>query len=138
MKKDDGFTFVETIAVVGIMLIMSAGVGLSISNYIEQSRVATVKNQLQIFTMALQSYYLDCGVYPNEEQGLNALFIKPESFPVPKGWKGPYVNKKISNDPWGNPYVYELENDFNLPFVIYSFNSDGVKGGEFEDIYSWQ
>lgn len=138
MKKDGGFTFVETIAVVVIMLIMSSGIGFSVSKYIEQSRVATVKNQLQIFTMALQSYYMDCGVYPSEEQGLDALFSKPETFPVPKGWNGPYVNKKINNDPWGNSYQYEIENEFNLPFVIYSFNQDGVKGGEFEDICSWK
>lgn len=129
MKYDDGFTFVETIAVVAIMLILSAGVGVSASKYIEKAKIAATENQIEIFKMALHAYFLDCGRYPSKEQGLEALWIKPVKTPVPQNWQGPYLEKKIKPDAWGSDFVYEIENSFGLPFVIYSYGSDGKKGG---------
>ncbi len=59
--------------------------------------------QINAYLTALGSYKLDTGVYPTTEQGLQALRVKPENV---NNWQGPYTQKDIGNDPWGNPYVY--------------------------------
>lgn len=138
--KDDGFTFIETIAVVAIMLILSASIGVSTGKYINQARRVSVINQIEQIRHALHSYNSDCGIYPTEEQGLDALFFKPTIYPIPKNWSGPYLEKQISVDAWGNKYIYKIKNNFGLPFVIYSLGADGLEGGEKEneDILSWK
>ena len=139
-KKDDGFSFAETIAVLAIMLILTAGVGFSAAGYVQKARKLSAENQIEIYRLALQSYYLDCGMYPSDEQGLDALWEKPVLHPVPAGWNGPYVNKEIQKDPWGNRFVYSTRKNRKLPFTVVSYGSDGLEGGsgDAEDIVSWK
>ncbi len=140
MKKDKGFTFIETLIVLSIILILSAGIGLSGATYIERSKVISARNEIAIFSNALQTYYLDCGVFPSNTQGLRALWEKPGFHPVPNNWRGPYVNKEPTVDPWGKEYVYSTENQQGLPFIIMSLGADGLNSGGSEDdnIYSWK
>ena len=138
-KKDKGFTFIETIVTISIILILSAAVGFSAIKYIEKARIAACRNQIEIFRLALQSYYLDCGQYPTEAQGLEALWELPRLSPVPRSWAGPYLDRLIPLDPWGNTYVYKNPGDRNLPFSIMSYGADGRPGGEGAnaEIHSW-
>ncbi len=140
MKKDDGFTFAETIAVLAIMLILAAGVGIGADRYIRKARIVAAQSQIEVFKLALQSYYMDCGLYPSQEQGLEALWKKPELFPVPQHWDGPYVDREIPADPWGNAYVYSRLLTNGMPFAISSYGSDGLEGGDGDaaDIVSWK
>ena len=139
-KKDDGFSFAETIAVLAIMLILTAGVGFSAAGYVQKARRLSAESQIEVYRLALQSYYLDCGTYPTDEQGLEALWEKPVLYPVPTGWNGPYVDKEIQKDPWGNDFVYSTRRNRKLPFTVVSFGSDGFEGGDgdAEDIVSWK
>jgi len=139
MKSDEGFTFMETIAVISIILILSAAVGFSSVKYIERARMASCRNQMETFRLALQSYLLDCGQYPTEAQGLEALWEKPILSPVPLQWAGPYLDRKIPKDPWGTGYIYKNPGHLNLPFTISSYGADGKEGGEGTnaDIHSW-
>ncbi len=139
-KKDDGFSFAETIAVLAIMLILTAGVGFSAAGYVQKARRLSAESQIEVYRLALQSYYLDCGAYPTDEQGLEALWEKPVLYPVPAGWNGPYVDKEIQKDPWGNDFVYSTRRNRKLPFTVVSFGSDGFEGGDgdAEDIVSWK
>ena len=140
LKSDNGFTFMETIISIAIILILSAAVGFSSVKYIDRARIASCRNQIETFKLALQSYYLDCGNYPTETQGLIALWEKPVLAPVPPGWDGPYIDRQLSKDPWGNNYVYRNPGEKNLPFTIISWGSDGKSGGEGinADIQSWE
>lgn len=139
-KTDDGFSFAETIAALTIMLILTAGVGLGAYKIIESAKKASAKNQIEVFKGALYLYYLDCGSYPNDAQGLDALYTKPIISPVSNSWNGPYVDREIGLDPWGNAFVYTTLNEYNLPFILYSYGADGIKGGDGknEDIMSWK
>ena len=139
LKKDRGFTFIETIVTISIILILSAAVGLSAMKYVERSKIAAARNQIESFRFALQSYMLDCGQYPTELQGLIALWERPVLAPVPPGWDGPYLNRRVPLDPWGTEYVYRNPGDFNLPFSISSLGADGRIGGDGSnaDIHSW-
>jgi len=139
-RKDDGFSFAETIAVLAIMLILTAGVGFSAAGYVQKARKLSAESQIEIYRLALQSYYLDCGMYPSDEQGLEALWEKPVLYPVPAGWNGPYVDKQIQKDPWGNKFSYSTRKNRKLPFTVVSYGSDGLEGGsgDAEDIVSWK
>jgi len=143
LGTDKGFTFIETIISISIILILSAAVGLSSIKYIDRARIASCKNQIETYKMALQSYYLDCGQYPTEAQTLNALWEKPIMSPVPVNWDGPYTDRQLSKDPWGNNYIYKNPGEKNLPYTIISLGSDGKygttgSGGSSADIYSWE
>ena len=140
MKKDEGFSFIEVIVSLAIILVLSAAAGFSAVKYIERARVTACMTQIDSFRMALQAYYIDCGVFPTKEQGLSALWEKPHIHPVPERWDGPYTDSEIPDDPWGNPFVYESPGKNNLPYSIVSFGADGMEGGEgnAKDIVSWK
>jgi len=126
---DDGFTFLETLIVLAITVILSAGIGIPAMQHIERAKRTAAREQIETFRIALQSYYLDCHRYPEADQGLEALFEKPILSPVPESWNGPYLDRHIPADPWGSPYQYSRETPSGLPFVIVSLGSDGKEGG---------
>ena len=138
--KEAGFTFIETLVVILIILILSSAVGFTAFRYIDKAKIAAARNQIESYSLALNGYLFDCENYPSEEQGLNALWEKPILSPVPSGWDGPYVTKKPGNDPWGNEYEFTVPGPNGLPFGIRSFGADKMEGGEGDnkDISSWE
>jgi general secretion pathway protein G len=140
LKADKGFTFIETIVTITIILILSAAVGFSTYKYIDWAKTASCRSQIETFRMALQSYMVDCGQFPTESQGLKALWEKPTLSPVPGNWAGPYLDREVPLDSWGNNYVYKSPGVHNLPFTITSYGADGKEGGEGinADINSWK
>ncbi|WP_191014114.1 type II secretion system major pseudopilin GspG [Treponema zioleckii] len=149
--KNAGFTFVETLAVLVVTGLLASQVGIATNSLIQRAKVSSAKNQIEMFKVALQSYYIDCGRFPTGEQGLSALWEKPSMYPLPETWNGPYVEKKIPLDPWGNPYIYFSADGValslagtsapeGLPYAIVSYGADGVSGGEGaeRDVVSWE
>lgn len=130
VKATDGWTFIETLIVMGIVLILTAAVGFSAVKQLDKARVVTAKSQIEAFSLALDSYYLDCGFYPIEQQGLESLWQKPSIEPVSDAWNGPYLNKPVPTDPWGNQYKFTVPGNNGLPYDITSYGQDGMAGGE--------
>lgn len=130
----------ETLIVMGIVLILTSSVGLLGFRYIGKARVVAARTTLETVSMAIDAYYLDCRQYPTVDQGLAALWEKPILAPLPSLWRGPYVRKPVGVDPWGNPFVYRIPGPNGLPYGVLSYGADGVAGGELdeEDITSWQ
>ena len=147
MKKSEGFTFVETLAVLAIGAVLTAGTCISVMKFIDVAKRTSAESSIRAYVSALNAYYIDCGTYPTEQQGLEALWKKPELYPVPKKWNGPYIEQSVKLDPWNNSYVYMRKTNSgfpaglpdNLSFVIMSYGEDGRKGGSGsdEDIVSW-
>ncbi|QQO10743.1 type II secretion system major pseudopilin GspG [Breznakiella homolactica] len=136
---DGGWTFMETLIVIAIVLILTSSVGFMAIQYLDKARIATARSQIDSFSIALESYYIDCGRYPTTEQGLAALWQKPSVEPSSANWSGPYMYKNVPKDPWGNDYEYLVPGQNNLPYSIRSFGADGREGGEKNDadITSW-
>ena len=134
-----GWTFVETLIVVGIILVLSSSVGFAAFRYLDQAKQATARNQVEVFSVAITSYFLDTASYPTPEQGLEALWQKPTIEPVPANWSGPYLTKPVPEDPWGRPYDYLVPDPNGLPFGIRSLGADQTEGGEGNDadVTSW-
>ncbi|MBO4532678.1 MAG: type II secretion system major pseudopilin GspG [Treponema sp.] len=146
-KRNEAFTFVETLAVLAIMAVLTAGCTVSIARLVSTAKKTSARNQIEQFGAALQTYFLDCGRFPTTEQGLNALWEKPVFYPVPEGWDGPYLERKPGKDPWGTDFEYisaessvmPSEVPANLPYVLICYGADKAKGGKEggDDIVSW-
>lgn len=120
LGDDGGWTFVETVITVGIILVLSSTTGVAAYRYIEDARRAAVKGELTAISVALDSYAFDCGQYPSTQQGLQALWEPPYLHPVPRNWNGPYLNGPAEGDPWGRPYVYRRRTTGHHPYELYS------------------
>ncbi len=137
---NDGWSFIETLIVLAIVLILTAAVGFSAIKQLDKARVVTARSQLETFSLALDCYYMDNGCYPSVDQGLNALWQKPTSGNDAKFWNGPYLSKSVPNDPWGHEYIYTVPGVNGLPYGICSYGKDGLEGGEGNDadITTWE
>jgi general secretion pathway protein G len=135
---EGGWTFIETLIVIGIVLVLTSSVGFMAVKYLDRAKVVTARNQIETFCVSLDAYFLDCGEYPSETEGLPALWEKPVS--AGELWNGPYVSKAIPRDPWGNDYEYRKPGFYNTQYGIRSFGGDGMEGGEGNDadISSWE
>lgn len=134
-----GFTLIELLVTLAIIATLAAIVAPTLFGNISDARLKTAKSQIQILSLALDAYHLDCDTLPTTEQGLDALRSLPVSDP-PSGWKGPYLRQLVPMDPWGRPYVYVspgVENPSS--YDLYTLGKDGKPGGEGEnsDVTSW-
>lgn len=146
--KSEGFTFVETLAVLAIGAVLSAGSVVSATKLISMAKKTAAKSQIEQYSSALQSYFLDCGIFPTAEQGIAALWEKPVLYPIPENWNGPYLDREPCADPWGTNFKYYCAEDSimsaeickGLPFVLISYGADKKEGGEGDacDIVSWK
>jgi general secretion pathway protein G len=94
--------------------------------------------QIHHFESALRRYYLDIGVYPTTEQGLQALIALPTNASVPRIWKGPYMAPPIvRRDPWNHDFVYVNPGTHNTnSYDLFSAGPDGISGSK-DDIGNW-
>jgi len=131
-----GFTLIEILIVVIIISLLASLVGPKLFKKVGASRQKTAMAQITLIETALKTFRLDVGRYPTTEEGLKALIVSPEGLRM---WDGPYLEKDIPLDPWGNPYVYKSPGE-KYEYEIISFGADGKAGGEGEsaDISSWQ
>jgi general secretion pathway protein G len=135
---EGGWTFIETIIVIGIVLVLTSSVGFMAVKYLDKAKTVTARSQVETFSIAMDAYFMDCGDYPSEAEGLAALWERPPT--ANRYWNGPYISKPIPLDPWGNVYEYRKPGYNNTRYGIRSFGLDGFEGGEGTDadITSWE
>jgi len=131
-----GFTLLELLVVMVIIGLLAGYVGPKYFAQIGKSEQKTAKAQIAGLGEALDHYRLDIGHYPSTEQGLAALNASPDN---DSRWKGPYLKKKLPNDPWGKPYLYKMPGEHS-DYDLWSLGSDGSSGGKDEsaDVVSWE
>jgi general secretion pathway protein G len=131
-----GFTLLELLVVMVIIGLLAGYVGPKYFAQIGKSEMKTAKAQIDALSKALDQYRLDTGHYPNTESGLTALNAAPAG---ELKWQGPYLQKKIPDDPWGKPYQYKIPGEHG-EYDLWTFGRDGVNGGtdEAADIGNWQ
>jgi len=98
---------------------------IAIPNLMHARDVASeMKARAEIINISqsIEMYYVDYGVYPTAEQGLDVLL---------KDDQGHSYLDKISNDPWGRPYHYRYPGNYNPEsFDLWSDGRDGIEGTE--------
>lgn len=135
-----GFTLIEIMVVIVILALLAALVAPKLMGRTDDAKSTDARVQIKNIETALKLYKLDNGNYPTTEQGLHALVEKPTVGVIPKGYKeGGYLeSKKIPKDPWSNEYLYISPGEHG-DYDLFSFGSDGVKGGDGKnaDIANW-
>ncbi len=133
--KQLGFTLLELLVVMVIIGLLASYVGPKYFAQIGKSEVKTAKAQIDSLGKALDQYRLDTGHYPSTENGLAALNTSPG---VELKWQGPYLQKKVPDDPWGHPYIYKMPGEHG-DYDLISLGNDGAVGGtgEAADIGNW-
>ena len=135
-----GFTLIEMLVVIAIIATLAALVGPSVFRSVGDSKVSAAKSQVELYALALNSYRLDNDDFPTTDQGLDALRTTPASGEPARNWRGPYLSKVVTPDPWGRPYLYVSPGRANpQSFDLYTLGRDGKPGGTGEDadVTSW-
>lgn len=136
-SKQSGFTLLEVMVVVVILGVLASVVVPNLLGNKEKADQQKAVTDIVALENALDMYKLDNSVYPNTDQGLDALVTKPSS-PEPRNYRdGGYI-KRLPNDPWGNDYQYLSPGDKGS-IDIFTLGADGQEGGEGAnaDIGNW-
>jgi general secretion pathway protein G len=133
-----GFTLIEILLVIVIILMLAGALVVFVLPQQEGAEKNTTRLLIQNVATALDTYRLNLGHYPTEEEGgLDALLIKPqyENERLGEKWQGPYLKPGTQLlDPWNNKIRYEpvdrtLATDdktkSSLPYKLYSLGPDG-------------
>jgi len=133
-----GFTLVEMLVVLGILVLLASMVVPRILSRQKSANIDAAKSQIGAFRGALEHYAIDCRSFPSTDEGLYALVEWPPDLPETVTWKGPYLTGAIPKDPWGNDYQYEFDAMVGTDYdpKIWSFGPDG-EDGTADDICSW-
>jgi general secretion pathway protein G len=131
LNRRDAFTLVEMLLVLVILAVLAAIVIPKMSGRSQQAKVTAAGTQIKSFELALDSFEVDTGFYPNN---LDALVNQPGNA---QNWKGPYLKQGIPPDPWNGTYVYTYPGKNNANgYDIQSFGPDGRAGGD-DDVTNW-
>tara|TARA_B100001059_G_C17788959_1_gene558928 strand:- start:609 stop:1088 length:480 start_codon:yes stop_codon:yes gene_type:complete len=135
--RQNGFTLIEIMVVVIIIGILAAIVAPNVIGRVDDARITAVKVEIATIEGALKMYRLDNFTYPQTQQGLKALVVKPNDINL-KNWRSEGYLERLNKDPWGNDYQYLNPGNFGV-IDIYSFGADGKPGGtdSAADIGNW-
>jgi len=127
-RRSHGFTLIEIMVVVVILGILAAIVVPRVMDRPDDARITKVKSDVRALEAALNLYRLDNFVYPDTNQGLQALVERPRTGPEPRNYRSGGYMDRLPRDPWGNDYQY-LNPGTRGDIDIYSFGADGRRGG---------
>src|SRR5512145_3427049 len=94
--RTGGFTLLELLVVIVVIGLLTGLVAPRYFDQVGKSNTKIARAQIDSFEKALDQYRLDVGAYPTAEQGLHALFVRPEGV---EKWQGPYLKKPAPADP---------------------------------------
>lgn len=135
-SQRSGFTLIEILLVIVIILLLAGALVVFVLPQQEGAEKNTTRLKLSQVASALDTYRLNLGHYPNEQEGgLDALMKKPtfDNERMGEKWQGPYLKPGTSlDDPWGFKLRYELiaaggdaESTSALPYKLFSVGPDG-------------
>ena len=130
-----GFSLIEILVVVLIISILAGVVGVSVYRHPAAAKKTAARMMIQNFESALKIYKVEQDRFATQEQGLEALCVKPSAPPVPENYppEGYLDSRKLPLDPWGKPYVYLAPGRNQSPYEVICYGADGQPGGEGDD-----
>lgn len=109
MVAKKGFTLIELLIVVTILSVLAGAAVPYVQDYLEDSRIARAKTDLEEIKGALQRYELTRGISYNNTSIASLV--------------GPFLSRALT-DPWGAPYAVATGGS-----VVLSLGPDGKAGG---------
>lgn len=136
-RRRKAFTIIELVAVAMIIALLAVFVVPRAFKGLGKAKHDIARGKMGIVEGALARFHYDCGRFPTDAEGLEALLVAPPD--AEDKWSGPYCKRSDLNDPWDRPFVYVANGTINVgSFDLISFGADGAEGGEGEnaDIYN--
>ena len=128
------FTMVELLLVLAILAILAGIVVPKFAGRSKQAKVTAATTEISSIEVALDAFEVDNGAYPQGQDALSQLVERPAAA---TNWRGPYLKKAVTADPWGNPYIYECPGRHSPDgYDLMSMGPDGKVGGG-DDITNW-
>lgn len=120
-----GFSLIELLIVIVILGGLVAVVAPGLMDSADQAKRDTVCLKMNDLKKRLDMFKLDNGVYPETEEGFQALLSNPDAEKYPNYRAKPYL-KELPKDSWRTPFVYINKGD---DVEIISFGADRKEGG---------
>ena len=114
-KNKRGFTLIEIIVVIAVIAVLTGIVVPVVGKILEEAKVSKAKTDVDTLSKAILSLYKDTAFWPNSldittlsawNSGANGLLSNATGRLRYPDWKGPYLVRRVTNDPWGSPYRY--------------------------------
>jgi general secretion pathway protein G len=140
-----GFTLIEILLVLAIIGMLAGVAIFAMVGQREGAKLDITKAMIHSVENALDTYNMNIGHYPTEEEGgMDALRVKPnfQNETLGEKWRGPYL-KQEARDPWGNKLNYQLTppgtpEAQQTPYKLWSFGPNGTdENGGGDDIKNW-
>ncbi len=130
--KSDGFSLIELLVVLVILGLLAGLVLPNVMGRLGSAKYRSAKSHITALQSAIDGFALDTGRLPDD---LNELVEEPSDVDF---WAGPYVQKQLLTDPWGNAYSYNKPGQ-KAAYDLLSYGEDGQPGGESlnKDISIW-
>lgn len=131
--RNRGFTLIEMLVVLVLIGLIASLVGPRLFSRVDSSKVQVADTQVRMLRGAVETFRLEVGRLPTEQEGLAALYYPPTDERAKARWRGPYLDEPVPLDPWDNPYQYSIPGREGMPFALYSLGANGERGGEGND-----
>ena len=127
-----GFSLMELMIVIVILGLLAGLVMPKLLGRADKAKQDLVCVAMGSIKQALNTFKLDNGSYPTQEQGLKALLQNPDEEAYPNYADGGYFeNGVLPKDPWKHHYIYIYDEENGLNLI--SLGADGKEGGSKEN-----
>lgn len=99
-------TVLELLIGTCVIMIIIALVGFQMRGLFQRAKVSAAKSTINAYALCLGMVRDDAFIYPAALSDVKEA-APPAGFSY-RDWCGPYGQRLPVNDPWGNPYFYEL------------------------------
>jgi len=120
------FSLIELLIVIVILGGLVAVVAPGLMDSADKAKRDTVCLKMNDLKKRLDMFKLDNGVFPDTEEGFEALLQNPDPDKYPNYRAKPYL-RKLPKDSWKTPFVYINKGD---DVEIISYGADRKEGGE--------
>jgi general secretion pathway protein G len=132
--RRSGFTILELLIVIGILLAIGSLVLVNVLGASEKADVQLTRVQLKTFEDALDRFRVEMKRFPTEEEGLAVLWSKEAiANDEDKAKYGePYLKEPKPKDTWGSEWIFRAPSTIieGANFDIVSVGPDGQEGTE--------
>lgn len=133
-----GFTLIEILIVIAIVLALGAIVGVAVFQRRDTADIDMTRIQIKSIEDALDLFYLDYRRFPNDDEGVAVLWDKELLDPDADEAKWQkYMTDPLPRDLWNNDWGYRGEEpEFGEKYDLWSNGPDGEEDTE-DDITAW-
>lgn len=129
-----GFTILELMIVIGILLAIGGLVAVNLLGASESADLKLTRAQLQTFEKSLGEFRIEMKRYPSEEEGLAVLWSKDALADEDDKarYTRTYLTEPKPKDTWGHEWIFRAPSTIieGQPFDIISIGPDGQEGTE--------